>query len=230
MEDVVGPPQAENERLGNRACGWTANRRTVRRWAAPVGGPGCRWAVGLLLWLGAAACPGCSPRSTPPEVHVAQTQPAKPTLKTIDEQGFAELLQDHRGKVLLVDFWADWCGPCKQLFPHTVALHKKYADSGLQVVAISLDDEQQRERVREFLAKMEASFENFISRYGGSDRSLEAFGIEGTLPTYQLYDRRGKLRETFAAGQQVIDPKQIDRAVQRLLDESEPLPLEDVVK
>src|SRR5439155_11864728 len=70
-----------------------------------------------------------------------QTQAPKDgvQLQTVKYSGLAEVIHKNRGKVILVDFWADFCVPCKQSFPHIVELHKKHAKEGLAVVSVSLD-------------------------------------------------------------------------------------------
>src|SRR5580698_2969493 len=70
-----------------------------------------------------------------------------------------------QGKVILVDFWADFCRPCKEKFPHVQALHRKYAKDGLAVVSVSIDDVADpdvRERVKSFLQQQGASCRNLL--------------------------------------------------------------------
>ena len=113
---------------------------------------------------------------------------------SIDAAGLAQFVDQHPGKVVLIDFWATWCPPCVQLFPHTVELHKRWADRGLVVAAVSLDDPSDESLVRRFLAKKGADFPNFISRFGPSSQSAEAFDITGSaIPFLRIYDRQGKL-------------------------------------
>ena len=146
--------------------------------------------------------------------------PAEVTVDVLDEAGFARLLEAQRGNVVLIDYWATWCESCKELFPHTVGLHRQHAGDGLTVVSISLDDPEAEAAVLQVLRRFEATMPNYVSFYGGSDRSLEVFGIDdGTLPHFQLYDRQGKLHQVFRSSSGPIDPQQIDRAVEPLLAE-----------
>ena len=145
--------------------------------------------------------------------------PAPVAVRTADETELARSVRQHRGKVVLVDFWATWCPGCLDLFPHTVGLHKQFASRGLAVISVSFDDpEEDRTSVLDFLTSQGANFENFISRHGAGPKSAEAFEIEnGTLPHFKLYDRKGILRKTF--GDEVFEAEDIDRAVEELLAE-----------
>lgn len=176
-------------------------------------------AVGLLttLWL------GCTERPAAPTSPAQPADSAEPgqrvELTIIDETDLARALARHQGKVVLVDYWATWCAPCVELFPHTVQLHRELAAEGLEVISVSLDDTDNEPQVRRFLATNRADFENFLSRYGTSPKSMEALNIPGgSLPHLKLYDRHGKIRHTFNAGE--FQPADVDRQVRQLLRES----------
>ncbi len=142
--------------------------------------------------------------------------PEPPALRIIDKTGFADVLAKHRGQVVLVDFWATWCGPCREFFPHTVELHRRLADRGLVVISMSVDDPEDEDAARKFLTDQRATFENYLSQYGTGSESFEAFELSG-VPHLKLYDREGRLQKSFPAPGQPVDPGEVDRAVEELL-------------
>ena len=136
------------------------------------------------------------------------------SLLEIDAPGLDRLLEKHRGKVVLVDFWASWCGSCMELLPHTIELHNRFYDRGLVVITVSLDDSDDEPAVRRLLGRHGATTENYLARYGVGPEAFSAFRIEdGALPHLRLYDRQGNLLRTFAAGDAPIDPREVERAV-----------------
>ncbi len=98
------------------------------------------------------------------------------------------VLDDLRGKVVLVDFWASWCSPCLQSFPWMNELQQKHAGDGLVVVAVNLDPE--RALADAFLQKMPARFR---VEYDPAGELARQFGVQA-MPTSFLVDRNGKVR------------------------------------
>ncbi len=163
-------------------------------------------------------------RSRPAEPPRSPAAAAKtPVVQAIDLAGFQDVLKQRRGRVVLVDFWATWCQPCLELFPHAVELQRRLGDRGLTVISFSLNDPSDTAAVKAVLARRAGSLENnFLSRDGGGSQSFGDYEIEdGALPHLKLYDRRGKLRKTFSSGGAAIDARKLDAAVEELLGEKE---------
>ena len=92
--------------------------------------------------------------------------------KTID--GEPMNLEDLKGRVVLIDFWATWCGPCVQAMPTIQALHEKYADRGLVVIGVSLDSPKSGDAIKEFLEDKKITF----AQIHDADGSIaEKFGV-----------------------------------------------------
>ena len=131
-----------------------------------------------------------------------------------DAKALQAIVDKHKGEVVFVDFWATWCGPCVEGFPHTVELSKKYKGQGLATIAVSFDSLENEGAVREFLKKQGAEFDHLLSKYDGvSQKAAIDFDVEA-LPQYRLYDRQGKLRHKWEGKSEEIEP-----AIQTLLAE-----------
>jgi thiol-disulfide isomerase/thioredoxin len=141
-------------------------------------------------------------------------------LRTVDAAELARTVENHRGKVVLIDYWATWCEPCVELFPHAVELQRRWGNRGLAVITVSLDDPASTPTVRRFLGRQGAITENLLSTYGVGSAAFTALKIkDGALPHVQLYDRQGRLQQVFNSGGKPIDPHAVARAVDKLLGE-----------
>ncbi len=93
-----------------------------------------------------------------------------------------------KGKVVLVDFWASWCAPCRASFPCFSRLHKKYASKGLVIVAIGVDEDASKYKA--FAAKHRAAF----PLVHDASHKAAAYFRPSTMPTSYLVDRNGVIR------------------------------------
>src|SRR2546425_12450708 len=107
----------------------------------------------------------------------------------IDAQGYQKLLEQYRGKPLLVTFWATWCEPCRDEYPMLNELAKQYAPQGLKVVGVSLDDDGDLILMRRFLARYKPIFPNYRKKAGGEQafRPQGLPGGAGSLPVTVFY-------------------------------------------
>src|SRR5689334_15263568 len=113
-----------------------------------------------------------------------------PDLASFELEG--KLPEELKGQVILLDFWASWCGPCKTSFPAMEALTKEYAGQGLTVIAVSVDEK--RENMQQFLESAKVSFT--VVR-DAKQKLVTAADIR-SMPTSFLIDRCGKIRFVHA--------------------------------
>jgi len=112
----------------------------------------------------------------------------------IDAQGYQKLVEQYRGKPLLVNFWATWCEPCRHEYPMLNQLAKQYAPQGLKVVGVSLDDDGDLILMRRFLARYKPVFPNYRKQAGGEEafRQAALAGWTGALPASVFYAKDGR--------------------------------------
>jgi thiol-disulfide isomerase/thioredoxin len=123
-------------------------------------------------------------------------------------------LEEFRGRVVYLDFWASWCAPCQQSFPWMSAMQGAYERQGLTVVAVNLD--RYREDAERFLAKYRP---NFDVRFDPQGKVAEHFKVKG-MPTSVIIDRHGVLRFTHI-GFRALDQASYEDQLQRVLKESQ---------
>ena len=114
------------------------------------------------------------------------------TLK--DMHGNDVTLADYRGKVILLDFWATWCGPCKVEIPGFVEMQQKYGPDGFQVIGISIDD--RAEQLKPFADEMKMNYPVLVGL--GRDDVTDAFGPVFGVPTTLIISRDEKICVTHA--------------------------------
>ena len=121
-------------------------------------------------------------------------------------------LSAYRGKVVYLDFWASWCGPCKQSFPWMETLKDTYDRQGLKVIAVNLD--MDRSDADKFLDRFRPTFEVRLDPKG----KLAAFYKVHSMPSSVLIDRHGVTRFTHE-GYRPVDGATYEAQVQELLAE-----------
>ena len=117
------------------------------------------------------------------------SKPLELSFKSVDgrEVDFAKL----RGKVVLVDFWATWCGPCMAEVPNVVAAYKKLNGKGFEIVGISLDDDEKK--LKQVVADKEMSWPHHFDGKGWENELAQKYGIN-SIPEMWLVDKKGMVK------------------------------------
>lgn len=120
-------------------------------------------------------------------------------------------LEAYRGKVVLLDFWASWCVPCRSSFPWMNDMQEKYGDDGLVVIAVNLDNE-----LRDAAGFLERNPAGFKIAYDTERAMARSFGVD-SMPNSFLIDRDGRVRARHR-GFRVADSADYEAAIIELLD------------
>jgi thiol-disulfide isomerase/thioredoxin len=114
--------------------------------------------------------------------------------RVIDTAGYQKLIEQYRGKPLLVTFWATWCEPCRDEYPMLNELAKEYAPRGLHVVGVNLDDDGDLILMRRFMARYRPVFPNVRKKKGGEAEFVESVlpGWKGAIPASFFYAKDGR--------------------------------------
>jgi len=141
----------------------------------------------------------------------AEERRAAPSLTATLLDGTRFALSEQVGKVVVVNFWATWCAPCREEMPALDAFYRKHREGGLEVVAISLDEPRDLATVREVMRAY--GFPAALSAYA----EFRGYGRIWRLPMTFVIDRRGRLRDDVTAGVLQVDADILERRVAPLL-------------
>jgi peroxiredoxin len=118
---------------------------------------------------------------------MAQKQKA-PDFSLHSADGVVHQLSQYKGKVVVVNFWATWCGPCRQEIPDFIEAYKKYKDKGLEIVGISLDQDGWT-KVTPFVKQNRINYPVVL----GTEQVVENYGGVNAIPSTFLVDRDGNI-------------------------------------
>jgi len=120
---------------------------------------------------------------------------AEVTLHVVKLAQFTKAIEEHRGKIVVIDIWADFCIPCKKAFPHFLEMQRKYSKDGVVFVSLSVDEPGQKDKALKFLKSQKATIPNFLVDEEPAFWQ-DALKIGGP-PAAFIYDRQGKLFRKF---------------------------------
>jgi peroxiredoxin len=137
---------------------------------------------------------------------------AAPDFKVVTAAGQQVSLEKYRGQVVILDFFATWCQPCRESIPHLVGLNRKYSKQGLQILGLSADEDGER-AVRAFVEQHRISYP--VATAGES--VLADYGVR-SVPVMFVIDKRGKVAEVYRGFTDAVG-RSSEQLVRKLLAE-----------
>jgi thiol-disulfide isomerase/thioredoxin len=140
---------------------------------------------------------------------LGQGEKPAPKLELNDIEGRALRLSDYKGKIVLLNFWATWCAPCRAEMPDLVKWQREYKSKGLQVIGVTYPPTELTE-AREFIKSIEVNYPVAL----GEERTKALFDKGETLPVTVVINKKGMIREVI---QGIIFPEEFEQKVKPLL-------------
>ena len=132
-------------------------------------------------------------------------------LRLNDLSGVEQSLQSLKGRIVILNFWATYCIPCRKEMPDLAAVQNEFAALGVQVVGVSMDDIEDKHKVLQFVRETKVNFPIWI---GGSVEHMVKFGLGTALPGTVIIDRDGKTARIISG---VVDPSVLRKEIDALL-------------
>ena len=140
---------------------------------------------------------GCNPSAPKKELKTGEecALPAAVTIRPVKLAEFEKEIAANKGKIVVVDLWADFCLPCKEHFHHLVEMHEKHHKDGVACVSASVDDIDQKDRCLKFLTAKKANFANYLidEKAGVWQDRWDVTAVPAVL----VFGRDGKLARKF---------------------------------
>lgn len=130
---------------------------------------------------------------------------------SLDQAGLAGKLPDTAGKIVLVDFWASWCAPCKASFPALARLHEEYGPRGLVVVAVGVDEKESA-----YAAFLKKQNPPFAAPHDATQKLVSTVRVP-TMPSTYLVDRSGHVRLVHRGFQGKETERELRQQIEALL-------------
>lgn len=161
----------------------------------------------LLVTIAASFLAAPRPVDAAPRVG----QPA-PNFKVISISGQTISQDNYRGHVLILDFFATWCQPCRQSIPHLAEMNRKYGKQGLQILGLSVDEEGERS-IKSFTDEFRIPYPLALA----GDATTVDFGVR-SVPVMYLIDKKGKIAEVYRGYSNEMG-RAAEQSIKRLLAE-----------
>jgi peroxiredoxin len=168
----------------------------------------------VALGVGLTACSGNGRSVKAASVKSPKDRKKAPDFTLKDSDGRTVRLSDYRGKVVLLNFWATWCGPCKIEIPWFIDFEQKYKDRGFAVLGIAMDDEGW-DVVKPYIQERKVNYRVMM----GSEEVATLYGNVESLPTTFLIDREGKIASIHVG---LVGRRDYQDEILQLLDSTPP--------
>ena len=166
-----------------------------------------------IVILGCAAFTGCSNSNVRAAVKPEKERKLAPDFSLKDSSGKTIKLSEYRGKVVLLNFWATWCGPCKIEIPWFIDFQQQYKDRDLVVLGISMDEDGWTS-VKPYVEQKKINYRVAI----GTEELSTLYGGVDALPTTFMIDRAGRIASTHLG---LVSKSEYQTEIQDLLDGKE---------
>jgi thiol-disulfide isomerase/thioredoxin len=180
--------------------------------------------LGLLAAFGVSSCNSNDPPSNPPTANRSSAAPrfitlAQPVLDAENPgaKGAPIKLGDYSGKVMLVNLWATWCGPCRMETPELVKLNKEFKDRGVELIGLSTEDpDASAESVNQFVRAYNVDYQ-----IGWAKREVALALMQGktNIPQSFIIARDGRILKRFIGFNPQSTPPQLKQALEQALAE-----------
>jgi thiol-disulfide isomerase/thioredoxin len=148
---------------------------------------------------------------SPAELAAAGALGTEVDLALKDLFGAEQRLSQLKGRIVILNFWATWCAPCRKEMPDLAAIQNEYAALGVQVVGASADDLKERAKVMQFVKETKINFPIWM---GATTSDMMRFGLGGALPGTIIIDREGRVVKIISGVVNQADlKKQIDQMI-----------------
>ena len=151
---------------------------------------------------------GCSRPAA--EKPVVSNRKEAPSFSLQDSEGRTVTLADYKGKVVLLNFWATWCGPCKIEIPWFIDFEQRFKDRGFAVLGVAMDEEGW-DVVKPYIEKSKVNYRILL----GTEQVGQAYGGVDSLPTTFVIDPEGRIASTHIG---LISKSEYENEIVQLLD------------
>jgi peroxiredoxin len=166
--------------------------------------------AGVAAVLGIVACSPSRSVSSHSAVKADSQRKHAPDFALKDASGKLVHLADYKGKVVVLDFWATWCGPCTIEIPWFTEFQRKYKDRGFEVLGVSMDDDGWK-AITPFVERKKINYRVLL----GDDKTGDLYGGLEALPTTFVIDRYGRIAAVHVG---LTDKKEFENAIEKLLE------------